>query len=232
MNSDADNQILMAARLLPKFGNIFIGVGTPLFVGLVAKQLSPAISAHVEAAAIGLNPDASFGTIGDVALVKRAENLVPISEFFNYWVKKVPYSCTVLRALEVDEQGTLNTCKTGSSSLGGLGGAIVGAQCSPEVVVLTSTMQRGLVKKVMHATHPLGSLSQGRSQIVHLVTENAVFTRGVGDSTFQCTAISAGDLAEEAVFQGWSISGMGPALTFNADEYAALEAAKRLFRQH
>lgn len=231
MLSDADRQILMAARLLPSAGNIFMGVGSPLVVGLVAKRRSPGLSAHVEAAMIGLNPQRGFGTIGDAGLVEGAENLISITEFFNYWLKKVEYSCAIMRALEVDERGTLNTCRTSSATLGGIGGAVAGAQCASTAVVLTSVGHISLVQQTRHPTHPLGDICKGDGKTVHVVTENAVFTRTASESNFKCSALALHGLNQDQIFQAWSPNSIGdvPVCEFSEAEIADLKTVRLLF---
>jgi acyl CoA:acetate/3-ketoacid CoA transferase beta subunit len=234
MIKEQDLQILLASRLMPSAGNIFIGVGTPLFVGLMAKRQYPEISGHVEAAAIGINPRTEFGTIGDAHLIESAENLVPISDFFNFWMKKITYDLAILRALEVDSQGKINTFKTETSTFGGVGGGVVGALNAKSIVILTSIGNRGLVESLLCCTNPLGMLPGAEDKNISVVTENAVFKRRAGEKMFLCTMLSKEGLDVEAVFQGWRSHALDdvPIAEFTLEELNILEQIKSLFKQH
>lgn len=239
MLTDKDKQILMAARLLPKAGRIFVGVGEPLLASLVAKrQFGNGLSLSVEAAAIGIDPTEKFSTIGDGALVRSAKHQLSMADFFNYWIKKVRYDCVVLKAVEIDESGDLNTFRAlrdeRPTTLGGIGGAIAGAINAFEIVVLASGKGCNLVHELSHLTNPVGRIATASSKAIHVVTESAVFTRRDAQSGFRCVALGRPGLSDEQIFQGWPRNPVAdvPVSEFSAEEIESLEAVRSLFPLH
>ena len=145
---------IVAARQFRNRATCFVGVGAPSMAACLARLLdAPDIVLMYESGTIGAKPTTAPLSIADLELAETADVVVPVTEFFSYWLQGGRIDMTFLGTAQIDRFGNLNTTVTGDYErpkvrLPGAGGAPEVAKLSKEVFVITKHMRRTFVEKV------------------------------------------------------------------------------------
>ena len=145
---------IVAARQFRNRATCFVGVGAPSMAACLARLLdAPDIVLMYESGTIGAKPTTAPLSIADLELAETADVVVPVTEFFSYWLQGGRIDMTFLGTAQIDRFGNLNTTVTGDYErpkvrLPGAGGAPEVAKLSKEVFVITKHTRRAFVEKV------------------------------------------------------------------------------------
>jgi glutaconate CoA-transferase subunit B len=149
---------IVAARQFRNRATCFVGVGAPSMAACLARLLdAPDIVLMYESGTIGAKPTTAPLSIADSELAETADVVVPVTEFFSYWLQGGRIDMTFLGTAQIDRFGNLNTTVTGNYErpkvrLPGAGGAPEVASLSKEVFVITKHTLRAFVEKVDFTT--------------------------------------------------------------------------------
>jgi len=145
---------IVAARQFRNRATCFVGVGAPSMAACLARLLdAPDIVLMYESGTIGAKPTTAPLSIADSELAETADVVVPVTEFFSYWLQGGRIDMAFLGTAQIDRFGNLNTTVTGNYErpkvrLPGAGGAPEVASLSKEVFVITKHTLRTFVEKV------------------------------------------------------------------------------------
>ena len=145
---------IVAARQFRNRATCFVGVGAPSMAACLARLLdAPDILLMYESGTIGAKPTTAPLSIADSELAETADAVVPVTEFFSYWLQGGRIDMTFLGTAQIDRFGNLNTTVAGDYDrpkvrLPGAGGAPEVAMLSKEVFVITKHTRRTFVEKL------------------------------------------------------------------------------------
>jgi 3-oxoacid CoA-transferase B subunit len=159
-----------------------LGIGLPTEV---ANHIPPGVSIllHSENGFLGLGPAPAKG-LEDRELVNAGGapvSILPGGCFFDSAtsfaiIRGGHVDCTVLGALEVDQEGNLANYKVPGKLVPGMGGAMDLTVGAKKVIAATLHFDRGACKLVKRCTLPLTA----RGEVDVVVTDMGVFTIGGG----------------------------------------------------
>jgi glutaconate CoA-transferase subunit B len=149
---------IMAARALRDRTLCFVGIGLPSEAANLARRLhAPDIVLIYESGTIGAKPDLLPLSIGDGELAETADTVVPVPEFFAFWLQAGRIDVGFLGAAQIDRFGNINTTVIGSYDaprvrLPGAGGAPDIAAHARNVIVVMPHTRRAFVETLDFVT--------------------------------------------------------------------------------
>jgi glutaconate CoA-transferase, subunit B len=214
-----------AARELRDGQVCLVGVGPPNAAANLARRLhAPNCVLVYESGAIGAKPEHLPLSIGDDDLAASADELVSVTEMFNYWIGGGRIDVGFLAAAQIDRFGNINTTVIGSYEhpsvrLPGAGGAPEISAAAREVIVLVRHSRRTFVERldfmtsvgVPAPTEPRSTLGfPGRGPTV-VITDLGVLRPSSNDGELELVALHPGVDPSEVISEtGWDLRLIDP----------------------
>jgi len=146
--------ICQAARQLRDGEVVFVGIGLPNLACNLARRLhAPNLVLIYESGTIGSVPERVPVSIGDPALVTRAQSVCSSFEVFNYYLQAGRIDVGFLQGAQIDRFGNLNTTVIGDYQqpkvrLPGSGGACEIAVHAQRILVIAKQSVQSFPKKL------------------------------------------------------------------------------------
>jgi len=163
-----DLMIVAAARLLAGASTVLVGIGQPNLAANLARRVhNPSVVLIYESGVIGARPERLPVSIGDPALVTRAQCVLPMMDLFSFVLQGGHIDVGFLEGVQIDRFGNINTTVIGpyehpTVRLAGSGGACEIASLARRTIILARHERRRFPERVDFVTSP-GYLS-GRAE--------------------------------------------------------------------
>ena len=150
----SDLMIVAAARLLTGASTVLVGIGQPnLAANLARRAHNPNVVLIYESGVIGARPERVPVSIGDPALVTRAQCVLPMMDLFSFVLQGGHIDVGFLEGVQIDRFGNINTTVIGDyatpkTRLPGSGGACEIALNAKQVFVIMRQSKRSFVESL------------------------------------------------------------------------------------
>jgi glutaconate CoA-transferase subunit B len=148
MRNDRARMIVAAARLLRDHECVLVGVGQPNLAANLAKRLyAPGLVLMYESGIIDARPAKLPLSIGDAELVRDALAVMPMGEFFAYYLQGGRIDVGFIGGAQIDRWGNVNSTVIGpyhhpTTRLAGSGGAADIAALAHRLIIMTPHERR------------------------------------------------------------------------------------------
>ena len=182
----SEQMIAVASRALRDGERVFVGIGQPNLVAMLAKRLhAPRLVMIYESGAVGAQPARLPFSIGDPCLVTGVTSLQSMMDVFAFFLQGGLVDTGLLGTAQIDKYANLNSTVIGDYHkprvrLAGSGGACDIATLASRVIVITPHERQRFPERVDFCTTP-GFLS-GRGERERCDESR---TRGIFDWVFR-----------------------------------------------
>lgn len=158
--TSAETMIAVAARALPDYARIFVGIGMPnLAANLARKLYTPNAILIYEAGVIGAEPLRLPISIGDPCLVTGSLAVCSFHNIFANYLQRGLIDIGFLGGAQIDRYGNINTTVVGDYRspkvrLGGSGGGCEIAIFAKKTIIIIPHDVRNFPEKVDFITSP------------------------------------------------------------------------------
>jgi glutaconate CoA-transferase subunit B len=152
--------IVAAARMLAGASTVLVGIGQPNLAANLARRVhNPNVVLVYESGVIGARPERLPVSIGDPALVTRAQCVLPMMDLFSFILQGGQIDVGFLEGVQIDRFGNINTTVIGSYEhptvrLAGSGGACEIASLARRTIILARHERRRFAERVDFVTSP------------------------------------------------------------------------------
>ncbi len=156
----ADLLIVAAARMLAGASTVLVGIGQPNMAANLARRVhNPCVVLIYESGVIGAQPERLPLSIGDPALVARAQSVLPMMDLFAFVLQGGHIDVGFLEGVQIDRFGNINTTVIGpyekpTVRLAGSGGACEIGSLARRTIVLAKHERRRFPEHVDFITTP------------------------------------------------------------------------------
>lgn len=165
-----DLMIVAAARMLTGASTVLVGIGQPnLAANLARRTHNPNVVLIYESGVIGARPERMPVSIGDPALVTRAQCVLPMMDLFSFVLQGGQIDVGFLEGVQIDRFGNINTTVIGPYErpivrLAGSGGACEIASLARRTMIIARHERRRFPERVDFVTSPgyLGGKAERR----------------------------------------------------------------------
>lgn len=216
----AEMMIIAASRALQGTRSVLVGVGRPnIACNLARRTVAPDIDLVYESGVMGARPERLPISIGDPTLVTGAAMVMPMADFFLYYLQGRRIAAALLGTAQIDRWGNLNTTVIGSYyqpkvRLPGSGGACDIALNVQRIMVITELSRRTFVERVDFITTPGHRPDPGQEKFADpptrgpevVVTDKGVFGFPPPEREMILTGLYPGvELAQVLSEVGWEL---------------------------
>ncbi len=240
----ADLLIVAAARMLAGASTVLVGIGQPNLAANLARRVhNPRVVLIYESGIIGAQPERLPVSIGDPALVTRAQCVMPMMDLFSFVLQGGHIDVGFLEGVQIDRFGNINTTVIGpyekpTVRLAGSGGACEIGSLARRTIILAKHERRRFPERVDFITTP-GYLTgkperrrlglQGGPEA--LITDLAIMRFDGETGEMYLDAVHPGVAVEQVVEQtGWPLrlaSEVGQTPPPTAEELRVLRELRR-----
>lgn len=170
--SAAEQQTIVAARMLATARSVFVGVGQPSVASILARLLyNDDLVLVYESGTLAAKPRRLPLSIGDGELAATSDAIVSVPEIFNYWIAPGRIDVAFLGAAQIDRFANLNSTVIGDYArptvrLPGAGGAPdIAAGCEAVIVILAQARHTFVPRLDFRTTFGHGEGTYGREEL-------------------------------------------------------------------